>query len=306
LALLLACASACSFPHYTAHEDAAGGGAGASGSAEPPGGTAGSSLGGAGASGMGGTAATAGVGATAGAGASAGAGGNPEPGIVMGWSESSLEQLDFDLLGSAQLFAGGVAITNKDVKNMLGGLVQKRQLDLGAEPSLEVVLGFRIMPGSMNGDGLAIVLHASPDGPTRLGSGGGGLAYGGISPCVAIELDTAEIAAADLPAPHLGLMPACNPDEHGPATTALGGDPSDGADWTLAVGWSGDTQLLDVTLRREATGRETHLSEPLDLTTLVGQKLYVAVTAANGEFSATHFVRSLRLGGGGLELRTLK
>ncbi len=295
---------ACTFPAYVADRNASGG--------QAAGGQAGTGASGGASAGVsgglaGGTGATGGAGSpsTGGSDAEAGAGGSPETGIVLGWSQAALEQLGFELLGSAELFADGVQITNKDIKNKLGGLVQTQQLDLALEPELEVTLGFRITPGAMNGDGMALIFHASPDGYTRLGSGGGGLAYGGIAPCMAVELDTAEIAAADLPAPHLGLMPACNPDKHGPSTTALGGNPSDGGDWSLTARWSSDTGLLDVTLLNEATGRETNLSEPMDPRTLVGPKLYVAVTAANGEFSATHFIRSLRLGGGGLELRTL-
>lgn len=299
---LLVTSVACTFPPYVAGGNASGGGQATSGQAGD--GASGGALGGSG----GAAGATGGAGSpgTGGSDAEAGAGGSPEEtGIVRGWSSAAVDELGFELLGSAELVADGVQITNKDIKNKLGGLVQTQQLDLALEPELQVTLGFRITPGAMNGDGMALIFHASPDGPTRLGAGGGGLAYGGIAPCMAVELDTAEIAAADLPAPHLGLMPACNPDKHGPSTTALGGNPSDGADWSLTAHWSAETGLLDVTLLNEATGRETNLSESMDPRALVGPKLYVAVTAANGEFSATHFVRSLRVGGGGLELRTL-
>jgi len=267
------------------------GGTGGAGAASGSGG----SLAGAGGSDAGGSQGEAGAAGEAGS----------DPGVVLGWSSDALSQVDFALLGGAELDAEGVALTRLDVKNRIGGLVRKQQLDLKVEPGLRVDLGFRITAGDMNGDGLAIVLHGDPGGHSRLGSGGGGLGYGGLSPCLAIEIDTAEIAAADLPAPHLGLMPGCDANDHGPSTTALGGDPSDGADWSLELAWSSATGLIDVTLRNEATGRETVLSEELDLMTAVGSELFVGVMAANGEFHATHFVRRWHVSGGGVEPFTL-
>jgi hypothetical protein len=296
---LVALSAACTFPPYVIGL----GTAGAGGLAAGAGGSAGAGA----ASGAGGSPGGAGSAGSGGSQGDAGAAGegSDDPGIVLGWNSGALAQLDFALLGAAALDPDGVALTRKDVKNMIGGLVKKQQLDLSVDSSLRIALGFRITPGAMNGDGLALVLHASSDGPTRLGSGGGGLGYGGISPCLAIEIDTAEIAAADLPAPHLGLMPGCNPDDHGPSTTALGGNPSDGTDWSLEASWSSATGLLDVTLRNETTGRETKLSEPMDLLSLVGTRLFVGVMAANGEFHATHLVRRLHLAGGGIEPFTL-
>ncbi len=303
---LLAGALSCTFPSYLV-ESGAGAAAGQSMGAAGTGGAgaaSGAASGGAGA----GTGNVAGgsLGAAGGAGSAGSAGqAGDDPGLVLDWSAGSLTQLDLALLGSAQVDTHGVALTQQDVKHRIGGLITKQQLDLNVDPELHVSVGFRITAGQPNGDGLAIVLHASPEGHARIGSGGGGLGYGGLSPCLAIEIDTAEIAAADLPAPHLGLMPGCNPDAHGPSTTALGGDPSDGADWTLDVAWSEAIGIMDVTLRNDATGRETSLSEPLDLTTLVGSKLFVGVMAATGEFHATHLVHSFHVSGGGAEAFTL-
>ncbi len=302
--LLLAGALSCTFPSYLV-ESGVGAAAGQSMGAVGTGGTgAASGAASGGASMLAGTGNTAGgsLGEAGGAGSAGQAG--DDPGLVLDWSAGSLTQLDLALLGSAQVDAHGVALT-QDVKHRLGGLMTKQQLDLNVDSKLHLSVGFRITAGHPNGDGLALVLHASPDGPTRIGSGGGGLGYGGLSPCLAIEIDTAEIAAADLPAPHLGLMPGCNPDAHGPSTTALGGDPSDGADWTLDVVWSKAIGIMDVTLRNGATGRETSLSEPLDLTTLVGSKLFVGVMAATGEFHATHLVHRFHVSGGGAEAFTL-
>src|SRR6186713_1375166 len=96
---LLVSSAACTFPPYVPGRDGAGGQAG-----EAQAGT-GALGGGSGASG--GTGAMGGAGAVGGAGSAgvggtegeAGAGGSPEdPGIVLGWSQAALDQLDFELL----------------------------------------------------------------------------------------------------------------------------------------------------------------------------------------------------------------
>ncbi len=287
---------ACSFPPYTV--ELASATAGASGAVT---GGVGGQAGGAGASALGDSGAAGAFGASAGA-----AGEMGETGETAAWSALALERFGFSLLGSADLQPDGVRLTHDLVKHEVGGLAQQSALELAHEAGLHVSFGFRLQVTTSGGDGLAIILHASPQGHRALGSGGGALGYGGLSPCFAVELDTARIGDTELPAPHLAMVPQCMPEVHGPSTTALGGNPADGTDWLLSLDWDASSMLLDVNLHHVSTGHDTLMSERVDLIATLGPRAYVTVASANGEATATVAILSLSLGGGGLSARSLQ
>jgi hypothetical protein len=291
-----AAATACTFPDFVVHDGMAKAGAEAGG-----GGTSSAAAG----------AAAGGAVSTAGSepdGADAGAAGVSGSVIVQTapWSASSVDGFGFSLLGQATLEPDGVNLTHITDHGETGAIVQRQELDFALEPTLHIAADFRIQPGTTNGDGLAVMIHAGPNGYKTLGSGGGGLGYGGIEPCVAVELDTAEVAATDFPAPHLGLMLGCVPERQGPWTMNLGGDPSDGKDWILSIDWDASTTLMNIVLRNVATGHETTISEPVDLLMLLGPQAFVAVSSATGEFRSTHSLKALEVSGGGLSPRRLE
>jgi hypothetical protein len=259
----------------------AGGGVGGSGGSVGGGGSGGSTAE-AGAAGM----------------ADAGAGG--QGGVV--WSEAELEQLGFALLGVATVDAAGVVLVS--AKDQRGGIVQTQPLDLEASDALHLEVGIRIQSSDIPADGLALVIHASPNGPTTQGLGGGGLGYGGLVPCLAVELDLFQ-TASDPSVPHLTLMPDCNPDNHGPSSSAVDGNVADGKDWTLTADWSSSTKVLEVHLRSVETGHDAELLHTVDLSSVIGPEAFLAVTAATGGHYATQRLTSLKLEGAGLSWRGL-
>ena len=304
----LATSAACTFPDFAVDQRpdegdggsqsvaATGGRAGdssASGTAPDPGGRGGVGGGGGGGGGAGST-------AEAGAAGMAEAGAGGEGAAV--WSESELEQLGFELLGVATVDGDGVVLVRD--KNQKGGIVQTQALDLTASDALHLELGIRIESGDIPADGLALVIHASPDGPSALGLSGGGLGYGGLTPCLAVELDLFQ-TAADPSVPHVTLMSDCNPDNHGPSSSPVDGNVADGKDWLLSADWSSSTKLLEVHLRSVETGHDAELLHTVDLSSVVGPQAFLAVTAATGELYATHRLTSLRLKGAGLSPRAL-
>ncbi len=301
--LSVACSWSCVFPSYLIEKERELPAAGASGESATGGATGGTT------GGVAGTAsATGGEGASPDEAGAAGAGQAGSSGLVFDpkpWSTSALDELGFALIGSAKLDANGVALTQLNMKSQAGALIERDRLQLEASTTLHVSLRFSIQSGSPSGDGLALVFHNDPAGYMKLGSAGGGMGYAGLSPCVAIEIDTAGTTDTDNPAPHLALIPECLPQEHGIRTASLGGDPRDGQPWRLTVDWDAVADSLQIRLLNESNQQEAMLSEHFDLATSVGPSPFVAVTSASGEFTATHLVSELELAGGGLGPRAL-
>ncbi len=267
-----------------------------------------------GTSGLGGTSVSAGMGGagqsvagqTVGGQAEAGQPAAGQPGAgepPVRWSESALASFNFVLLGSAKIESNSIVLTDVLSKNQAGGLGQLQEVDFTRGPNLHVSVRFRIEAGEGSGDGMAIVFQSNKDGAYALGRYGGGLGYAGLVPCVAIELDTQ--SDADLPAPHLAVIPDCESAAHGPSTTLLGGDPRRGGNWRWSVDWDASTTQLRVQLVDEDTGGGGLLEASVDLIAQLGSKAYVTVVAANGEATATHRITALELGGAGLTSRSL-
>ncbi len=244
----------------------------------------------------------------AGGAAVAGAGGATDSGAGAGtvgqagtnaWSGPELARLGFALLGTAEVQPDGVFLTHDVASGEVGGLVYREQVGLEGTP-LHVALGFRMQASGKPGDGLAVVLHASPMGYKALGGGGGGMGYKGLAPCFAVELDLAQQTPTDTPIPHIGFVPGCDNEVHA-ALEPVRGNPSDGADWLLTVDWDPKTTLLAASLQeRDTAGNRTTLSRPTDLVGLLGPSVFVAITAGTGELRSAQSVRSLEISGGAL------
>ncbi len=251
---------------------------------------------------MGGVGAS-GTAATAGAGdAESGTGGNQL--ATPAWSATELARLGFELLGTAELQQGGVMLTHDVAASEAGGLVYSQPLGLAGAP-LHIALGFRIQASAQPGDGMALALHASPEGYRALGRGGGGMGYSGLTPCLSVEIDLEQQTPIDKPVPHIGFMPGCDNDVHG-AFEPVRGNPSDGADWLLTIDWDPKTTLLTASLNeRDTPSNATTLSRPTDLAALLGPTAFVAITAGTGELRAAQSVRSLQLSGAGVATLSL-
>jgi hypothetical protein len=301
--------TACMFPAFAVDqrpEEGDGGGQGVGATGGSVGSTSGASAEAGGGAGSGVSGGSVGGGGSGGSAAQAGAAGMGNAGAggqrAVVWSEGELEELGFELLGVATVDAAGVVLVG--AKEQRGAIVQTQPLDLEASDALHLEVGIRILSDDIPADGLALVIHASPNGPSTLGLGGGGLGYGGLVPCLAVELDLFQ-TATDPSVPHLTLMPDCNPENHGPSSSAVDGNVADGKDWTLTMDWSSSTNVLEVHLRSVETGHDAELLHTVDLSSVIGPEAFLAVTAATGGHYATQRLTSLRLEGAGLSWRGL-
>lgn len=226
-------------------------------------------------------------------------------GEIAAWSGPALDRFSFLLLGESRLEGDSVTLTRQPDSFVVGGIAQRLPLMLGQAPGLHVAVGFRIESAGTPGDGMAIVFHASADGPQALGTDGGGIGYQGLKPCFAVELDTATVDSSELRTPHVAMISDCQPSEQGAAMLSLAGDPLDGRDWILSVDWDSVSTVMDVKLTNVASSQATSIDDTVDLSNLLGSKAFVAVVAATGAFTSTHRIVSLQLRGGGVTERTL-
>ena len=151
------------------------------------------------------------------------------------------------LLGTSNDTArpGCIQITNGSA-NRTGAAWYSEKIDLAEsfDKTFKVYLGNRDAA-----DGMAFVLQNAPTGTSSIGAGGGWLAYRGIKPSIALEMDTWNNGTgggfADIPEDHIAV------DENG--TLDHRGFPpikmpnlEDGKEHLLRVIWNGPGKTLDV------------------------------------------------------------
>lgn len=122
------------------------------------------------------------------------------------------EDGSYRLTGSSGGFYPGTAGS----RFQAGSAFSTGTMDLAADFAIEaeIYLG----TNDAGADGLAFVIHASPDGETALGANGGGLGAGGIANGLAVEFDTFDGAPDDIPQDHVAAF-----DTDAGGTGPLGG-----------------------------------------------------------------------------------
>ncbi|MBT9555464.1 MAG: thrombospondin type 3 repeat-containing protein [Myxococcales bacterium] len=200
--------------------------------------------------------------------------------------------------GAVPLTLGAVDLT-PDRNFQAGGVVWPCPLSIADDASFAVSARVRISgeQGTRGADGIAIVLHAHPKGPAGLGTTGGELGVGGLSPGVAFELDTYQ-NPTDPNDNHLGFVLAAAPGKHlasvpVPFDLNASGDPDSGVAPVL------DVQLVfagGLLVGSVSDGRTTtRLELPASPEAILGKVAYLAVVSGTGAFRNRHTLLSLQL-----------
>ncbi len=136
--------------------------------------------------------------------------------------------------------------------------------------------------GRRGGDGLAFVIqNLSND----VGVTGGGIGYQGLTPSIAVELDTFLNPAFDDPSTnHVGIMLNGNPDHTGQATANVALDFESGADIYVWVDFDGTTMSVFIgpTSSKPATPDITRDVGATMASILSGGQAFVGFTSATG------------------------
>ncbi len=200
--------------------------------------------------------------------------------------------------GTVTLTLGAVDLT-PDRNFQAGGVVWPCPLSITDGASFAVSARVRISgeQGTRGADGIAIVLHAHPKGPAGLGTTGGELGVGGLSPGVAFELDTYQ-NPTDPNDNHLGFILAAAPGKHlatipVPFDLNAPGDPAAGISPVLDVQlvFAGGSLVGSVSDGRTTT----RLELPASPEAILGKVAYLAVVSGTGAFRNRHTLLSLQL-----------
>ncbi|MES2794699.1 MAG: HYR domain-containing protein [Bacteroidota bacterium] len=156
----------------------------------------------------------------------------------------------YNLGGSAISLGGDCFRLTPALQGQAGSVWFQNKISLASDFIIEstVNLGSVDSPGA---DGLAFVLQPICNG---IGGAGGGIGYFGISPSLAVELDTYQNADRFDPAEdHIGLMANGSVDHGGGGASVLQGyttlsNLEDGVNRTMKIEWIANTQNLKVTL----------------------------------------------------------
>ena len=106
------------------------------------------------------------------------------------------------LNSNAALVADVLRLT-PNLANRVGSAFISNSIPIGPNTSISTRWVYRIHGTANGGEGLAFIIQGN--GPTSIGSGGGGLGYGGMLRSVAVEIDNAQ-GTGDPNANHLGIL----------------------------------------------------------------------------------------------------
>lgn len=204
------------------------------------------------------------------------------------------------LNGSAQIVGGTLRLTEA-VGSQRGSAFVTAPFALDGNTSFSSFMVFRMHSGS-GADGFTFTIHSDTGGASELGSGGGSLGYGGISPSIAVEADTFLNGGADPDANHIGIN--LNGSLTSVATATMGPNLDGGQPFYLWVDYDGTTDLLDVFINdlNVKPGTPT-LSLNHDLFALLGDSVFVGFTAATGGLNNVHDIESWALDWGSAPTR---
>ena len=141
--------------------------------------------------------------------------------------------------------------------------------------------------GKSGADGMAFVVQSSPMGAKAVGVGGGGLAYEGVSPSIAVEFDTFFNPATDPQPNHVAFLAAGNPSIH----IAHAAPPfllNDGAVHYVWMDYDWTIDLLEVYLGDEVTKPMFFKHAAASFVAALGNQVYLGASAATGTLRNEH------------------
>ena len=165
-----------------------------------------------------------------------------------------------DPLGTGEAFAptrNAVALGNNTFRLTRAVRIQRGAAWYKSKISLEDPFGleFDVYLGNSNpgADGAAFVIHNDPDGFNTIGGGGGGLGYRGITPSIAVEMDTYYNGPTygDITGDHIAIAHGGQPANVISAEDTVCLSPTcanveDNANHTVRINWDPVTQTLAV------------------------------------------------------------
>ena len=130
---------------------------------------------------------------------------------------------------------------------------------------------------------MAFVVQSSPMGAKAVGMGGGGLAYEGVSPSIAVEFDTFFNPSTDPQPNHVAFLAAGNPSIH----IAHASPPfllNDGAVHYVWIDYDWTVDLLEVYMADEVTKPAAPLFKhaAASFVAALGNQVYLGASAATG------------------------
>jgi hypothetical protein len=197
---------------------------------------------------------------------------------------------DMILNGDAVSTAGVLRLVG-EVGNEVGSAFVAAPVPFDAHTSVFLRFAVRIGGGAGESgtDGMALILQSSPDGAKAIGIGGGGLAYQGIKPSIAIELDTFFNPGTDPDGNHVALLSDGNSSIH----IAHASPPfrlNDGVIRNVWIDYDWREDLIEVYMgdadQRPATpllkyAGGTYISS-------LGNQIYIGASAASGDMPNEH------------------
>ncbi|HVR60899.1 MAG TPA: L-type lectin-domain containing protein [Polyangia bacterium] len=211
----------------------------------------------------------------------------------------------FKVNGGAHL-DGTSAILTDNAANQNGSVMY--QTPLGSTSDFHVKASVRITTGAgaMPADGMAFLLHNGAAGTAALGEMGQGLGYGGITPSVAVELDTFQ-NAWDPAGAHIAITrggeyrhnAAVNAGLPAPvlfSTLNPAVDPSHGTPFFVWIDYTAALTKLDVYVAAaDARPAAPTLTTTLNLAAALGPSFTVGVTGSTDAHFSQHALAALYL-----------
>lgn len=200
---------------------------------------------------------------------------------------------NFKLNGTATLNGIDLLVT-PDAGTQLGSAMFIPQFSPTSDIHVQMKLKITttIQPGA---DGMAFVMHRAPGGITALGLSGGGIGYGGITPSIAIEMDTFTNAPGDLNDNHIGITTNGNTALHLATYNPTFVMRTVGTPFNVWIDYTASATRFDVFVSQSDTKPATaQLTYVLNVATFFGNMpFYMGFTGSTGGSQSQHEILSL-------------
>lgn len=200
---------------------------------------------------------------------------------------------NFKLNGTATLNGIDLLVT-PDAGTQLGSAMFIPQFlptsDIHVQMKLKITTS--IQPGA---DGMAFVMHRATGGSSALGTTGGGIGYGGLTPSIAVEMDTFQ-NVGDPDSNHIGIT------QNGVTTVHLGATYTPtfvmrtvGTPFTVWIDYTASATRFDVFISQSDTKPATpQLTQVLNVATFfANMPFYMGFTGSTGGSQSQHEILSL-------------